>query len=227
MEKQKPCLSAGDRIHLKLMRSILEAIKDTPLVLKGGTALMLAYGSERFSDDLDFDAPHKLNLKSRIKRSVPAGMAIQGIDLLKDTAFVTRYRIRYQSERGVRSLKLEISYRTPLEESEIHLINGIRVASLERLADQKLKAAHDGKDPRSKVRDLYDLDFMAQNWAEVFNHELASRLRSFAADPDALVTRYQADYDEEDFIPDLIELEQLALQLHCTAEEIMSDRRQS
>lgn len=206
------------------MRAVLKGVDGTPLVLKGGTALFLAYGLDRFSEDLDFDAPHKLNLESRIRRSVPFGITVDGIDSLKDTATVTRYRVRYQSEHGKRSLKLEVSYRTPPQQSEVRSVHGFRVASLRRVIDQKLKAAHDGDGPRSKVRDLYDLNFVARRWPAVFTAELASRLRSFAADPDTLVSRYQADYDEDDLIPDLIELNQLAHQLHCSAEEIVASR---
>jgi len=221
---QKRDLNSLDAIHEQLMRSVLKGIGDTPLVLKGGTALLLAYGLDRFSEDLDFDAPHKLNLESRIRRSVPFGISVDGIDPLKDTPTVTRYRVRYQSEHGKRSLKLEVSYRTPPQQSEVRSVRGLRVASLPRIIDQKLKAAHDGDDPRSKVRDLYDLDFVARRWPAVFTDELASRLRAFAEDPDVLVSRYQADYDEDDLIPDLVELDQLALRLHCIAEEIAVSR---
>lgn len=203
------------------MWSVLKGIDDTPLVLKGGTALLLAYGLDRFSEDLDFDVPHKLNLESRIRRSVPFGITVDGIDPLKDTSTVTRYRVRYQSEHGKRSLKLEVSYRTPPQQSEVRSVRRFRVASLPRVIDQKLKAAHDGDDPRSKVRDLYDLGFVARRWPAVFTDELALRLRVFAADPDVLVSRYQADYDEDDLIPDLVEL---ALRLHCAAEEIAVSR---
>lgn len=227
MATQERELTPRDAIHEQLMRSILKGIDDTPLVLKGGTSLMLAYGLDRFSEDLDFDAPHKLNLESRIRRSAPFGITLDGIDLLKDTSTVTRYRVRYYSEHGKRSLKLEISYRTPPQQSDVRSMHGFRVASLPRVIDQKLKAAHDGDDPRSKVRDLYDLDFVARHWPAVFTDELASRLRSFAADPDALVSRYRADYDEDDLIPNLVELDQLALRLHCASEEIAMSRAET
>lgn len=220
MAKQERNLIPRDVAHEKLMRSILKGIKDTPLVLKGGTALLLAYGLDRFSEDLDFDAPLKLNLESRIRRNVPHGIALVGIDSLKDTATVTRYRVRYQSEHGPRSLKLEISYRTPAPESDVRTMLGLRVASLPRIIDQKLNAAHDGDDPRSKVRDLYDLDYISRNFPAVFTEQLASRLLTYSTDPDSLISRYRADFEEDDLIIDLVELEQLALGLHYSAVEI-------
>lgn len=224
MAEQERDSTPRDEAHERLMRSILKGIGDTPLVLKGGTALLLAYDLSRFSEDLDFDAPHKLNLESRIQRSVPMGITLDDVAALKDTGTVTRYRAKYHTEHGPRSLKLEVSYRTPTPDSEVRSVHGIRVASLPRIIDQKLKAAHDGHDPRAKVRDLYDLDFAARRWPVAFTGDLASRLQAFAEDPGALESRYQADYDEDDLIPDLVDLEDLALRMHYAAREIAASR---
>lgn len=224
MAEKERDLTPRDEAHERLMRSILKGISDTPLVLKGGTALLLAYDLSRFSEDLDFDAPHKLNLESRIQRSMPMGITLDEVTTLKDTGTVTRYRAKYHTEHGPRSLKLEVSYRTPTPDSEVRSVHGIRVAALPRIIDQKLKAAHDGHDPRAKVRDLYDLDFAARRWPAAFTGDLASRLLAFAEDPGVLESRYQADYDEDDLIPDLVELEELALRMHYVAQEIAASR---
>ncbi len=224
MAEKERNLSPKDEAHERLMRSILKGVGDTPLVLKGGTALLLAYGLSRFSEDLDFDAPHKLNLESRIQRSVPTGITLDEVTALKDTGTVTRYRAKYHTEHGPRSLKLEVSYRTPAPDSEVRSVHGIRVAALPRIIDQKLKAAHDGHDPRAKVRDLYDLDFAAQRWPAAFTGDLAARLLAFAEDPGVLESRYQADYDEDDLILDLVELEDLALRMHYAAQEVVASR---
>lgn len=224
MAEEERNLIPRDEAHERLMRSILKGISDTPLVLKGGTALLLAYDLSRFSEDLDFDAPHKLNLESRIQRSVPMGITLDEVTALKDTGTVTRYRAKYHTEHGPRSLKLEVSYRTPTPDAEVRSVHGIRVASLPRIIDQKLKAAHDGHDPRAKVRDLYDLDFAARRWPAAFTGDLASRLQAFAEDPGVLESRYQADYDEDDLIPDLVELEDLALRMHYAAQEVAASR---
>lgn len=224
MAEKERDLTPRDEAHERLMLSILKGISDTPLVLKGGTALLLAYDLSRFSEDLDFDAPHKLNLESRIQRSVPMGITLEGVTPLKDTGTVTRYRAKYHTEHGPRSLKLEISYRTPTPNSEVRSVHGIRVASLPRIIDQKLKAAHDGHEPRAKVRDLYDLDFAARRWPAAFTGDLASRLQEFAEDPGFLESKYQADYDEDDLIPDLVELEDLALRMHYAAQEVAASR---
>lgn len=50
-------LSEREHAHASIMRAICEVIEEEnkPLVLKGGTALMLCYQIDRFSEDLDFD----------------------------------------------------------------------------------------------------------------------------------------------------------------------------
>lgn len=224
MAEKELHLSSRDVEHERLMRSILKVIGDTPLVLKGGTALLMAYDLSRFSEDLDFDAPLKLNLQSRIQRSVPHGITLDGIDALKDTGTVTRYRAKYHTEHGPRSLKLEISYRTPAPQADIRVVDGIRVASLPRIIDQKLKAAHDGQEPRSKVRDLYDLEFAARRWPAAFTGDLAVRMAAYTEDPAVLESRYQADYDEDDLVPDIVELQHLALSAHYAAQELVASR---
>ena len=65
------------------MVNILKNLTDTPLVLKGGTALYLAYGLPRFSEDLDFDSSKKLNLLSKIKNSAPSELIINNINIKK------------------------------------------------------------------------------------------------------------------------------------------------
>ncbi|EFX92496.1 hypothetical protein HMPREF0027_0445 [Actinobacillus ureae ATCC 25976] len=82
METQKPddvMLTERDKHHEKLMVNILKNLSDTPLVLKGGTALYLGYGLNRFSEDLDFDSGKKLNLLNKIKASAPHGIVIDEI----------------------------------------------------------------------------------------------------------------------------------------------------
>ena len=39
----------AQQTHLAMMQAILNAVQETPLVLKGGTALLLCYGLDRFS----------------------------------------------------------------------------------------------------------------------------------------------------------------------------------
>ena len=40
-------MTPEEQIHCDLMRSIARSLSDTPLILKGGTTLLLAYGLNR------------------------------------------------------------------------------------------------------------------------------------------------------------------------------------
>lgn len=220
MEREELGLTPKEKSHRKLMVSILSELSDSPVVLKGGTALMLCYGLDRFSEDLDFDSPIKLNLASKIKNGVLNAAPLLGVDVLKNTDTVTRYRVVYMNGQDQDSLKLEISYRTPAPLSEVTKINGIRCASLARIIDQKLQAAYDGADPRTKIRDLYDLDFIARKFPYSFTTELSKRLFELSMYPDELLSRYRDAYLEDELVRSRVSLDDLVLRLHCGAEEV-------
>ena len=75
-------------------------------VLKGGTALSLCYGLDRFSEDIDLDG-RKQDIKEIVKRfCVNHGVNFR---VAKDTATVKRCIIDYGND--VHPLKIEVSYR--------------------------------------------------------------------------------------------------------------------
>ena len=87
--------------HLEVMTEICHHFnrKRMPMVLKGGTALKLCYGLDRFSEDLDFDCAKSLNLESSIAAvfaqlgKTQANLRNPEISVTKDTQTVKRYRI--------------------------------------------------------------------------------------------------------------------------------------
>ncbi len=123
MDSKKPhyrvSLSEQALNHEKLMRAIVKNLADTPMVLKGGTALYLGYGLNRFSEDLD-----------RVKSAIPNGIILNDIHIKKDTGSVGRYMVRYATKdnKEEQTLKLEISYRDAPKESEVNVIEGMRIA---------------------------------------------------------------------------------------------------
>jgi len=207
-------LNDAEKLHRQFMLEILKNVAETPLVLKGGTALMLAYGLDRFSEDLDFDSPKKLHLESKITHSARLGILLIELKTLKNTETVTRYRARYNTKVGERSLKIEISHRDEISESDVVVKNTIRVYKIEKILDLKLLAAHDGDNPRTAIRDLYDIDFIARRCVDQITHELTARLKAFAADPDVLYSRYEQAYLEDVLVQDRIALDDLVLRLH-------------
>ncbi|MFU2113947.1 nucleotidyl transferase AbiEii/AbiGii toxin family protein [[Pasteurella] aerogenes] len=230
METQKPnnnLLTERDKYHEKLMVNILKNLSDTPLVLKGGTALYLGYGLNRFSEDLDFDSSKKLNLLNKIKSSAPQGIVIDNINVKKDTDTVSRYVVNYHiRDTGIKdSLKIEISYRTPTPDEQITIKDGIRFSSVDRIIDNKLNAAYDGENTRTKGRDLFDLHFLATQYAEHFTPDLAERLSNFAQDPDKLVSLYREDIEADPLLNKIMDVEQIALNLNDIANEIWLNKQ--
>ena len=51
-----------DQIHMRLIQTIVKVFSNRPVVLKGGTALMLAYGLNRHSEDIDYDSNTRIDL---------------------------------------------------------------------------------------------------------------------------------------------------------------------
>ncbi len=74
-----------DRIHRTLIEKIVKGLSDKPLVLKGGTALMLAYNLDRYSEDIDYDSSTKIDLPGHLE------------------AIMQGTRMQYNSPDGTRS----------------------------------------------------------------------------------------------------------------------------
>jgi predicted nucleotidyltransferase component of viral defense system len=198
-----------DEHHKAVMRAVIKAIGERDLLLKGGTALLFGYGIDRFSDDLDFDANRPVrDIERKISRIAlnDQNITVLRVDTLKNTDTVGRYRVQYTAPSGTHSLKVEISY---------------QVASIRRLIDQKLLAAFDGERPRTKARDLYDLEFLSKNYPEEFTEDLARRFRDFTADPERLFSIYLPAFQEDDLVFHTdAEIEEMVLGLHDAAEQI-------
>ena len=126
------------------MLAVLAKIQDKPLILKGGTALMLCYGLDRFSEDLDFDiqgdfvGKGTINLVHTLKSVTGQNFEVLDVIIKKDTPTVTRYMLRYHDRRENQhtALKIETSYRTPNHDYAI--VNGLKTAKSKIL--QRLKS---------------------------------------------------------------------------------------
>ncbi|MBQ1288684.1 MAG: nucleotidyl transferase AbiEii/AbiGii toxin family protein [Erysipelotrichaceae bacterium] len=127
-------------------------------VLKGGTALMLCYKLDRFSEDVDLDGRNY-----GIEQFINSFCEEKGFTyrVAKDTAIVKRFFIHYGS---LKPLKIEISYRQMNldKESRTTQINGIKVYNIDEMMNLKL-GAYNGRD---RIRDLYDIVFIYKNYKE-------------------------------------------------------------
>ena len=120
------------------------------MVLKGGTALLLCYGLDRFSEDLDFDAPKRFNISPRVERILSRHTTDFEVKTVKDTSTVQRIKSLYAGLAGDRLLKIETSFRTPSAKVQVQVVDGIRTYSIATLIDQKINALAN----RTAARDL-------------------------------------------------------------------------
>jgi len=148
--------------HLETIQAFLSHLNETTnaFILKGGTALMICYGLDRFSIDVDLDG-----------RAQDIGEFVSGFctkhsfsyRVAKDTAIVKRYMVNYGNES--KPLKIEVSYRKrDINPDETDVINGISVYKIGSLCLMKANA-YAGRD---RIRDLYDLVFICNKyWNEL------------------------------------------------------------
>lgn len=194
-------------LHKDIMRAIVRQVSDTPLVLKGGTGLMFAHGLPRFSEDLDFDSPKKLNLETKIRDALKHIALVDGFKNTKDTDTVTRYRLQY-SGQGKRAhlsgyLKIEISHRIATIDPNAYLVHdGMCIATVGTIITHKMSAAITGDNPRTAARDLFDLAFLAQHHTRAFDVEQWDELSAFVGDPQAVIERYQPAFLDDPLLVD-------------------------
>ncbi len=156
------------------LKEIFESKFGSSLVFKGGTALRLAYGSPRFSEDLDFTLIREINrteFMNFLKETGKKYPAIAGVETREKfyTVFaLVKIKEEYQDRSF--SIKIEVSKRQGSWKKEKDLNQKIirsevtplsvlaNVASLERLLEEKKDAIKN----RKATRDLFDLWYINQ-----------------------------------------------------------------
>ncbi len=187
-------LTPNQKWHIRFMKMIVESVVDTPLILKGGTALLLNYGLDRYSEDLDFDSTKHLNLKSKLTHAIAAPFSLKRMDVVKDTPTTSRYRLIYDSPHSKsNSLKVEVSFRENQHAGEYEIKNGIKTYKPEVIIQQKIVAF----ERRTKARDLYDLAYLSKAYLPYFTEDALLRLALHMKNIDALENRFQDAYRED------------------------------
>jgi len=133
-------------------------------VLKGGTALLLAYGLNRFSEDMDFDIPSGSDIDiTQMVAKVAKKLDITNyqINIKKDTDTTKRYMLHYGATRsdGDYPLKIEFSKRNKHIGQAVR-IDGISVYEIGTLSGMKTHAFIG----RAKPRDMFDVSFLLSNY---------------------------------------------------------------
>lgn len=170
--------------------------KGLPMVLKGGTALNLCYGLDRFSEDLDFDCAKSLNLESSINEvfahlgKPKPHLRDPEISVTKDTETVKRYRIVYADEMN---LKLETSFRGAPDDDDVTELNGILTYKIRKLIQQKLRALNG----RTAARDLHDVIYLYENFLNDFGEEELDEIMTLYNNQSSVLDEYNSAYTED------------------------------
>ncbi|AFN36222.1 nucleotidyl transferase AbiEii/AbiGii toxin family protein [Taylorella equigenitalis] len=160
----------SDRINL--IKEILPLLGDK-YILKGGTALYLYYGLDRYSEDVDLDSKtSNMNFINMLKNH--REYKNWNVTIKKNTETTFRLMIDYGavSKKGAYPLKIEVSSRNTQRlrdfPSLYHKHGNVNVYDIDELIHMKT-SAFTGRD---KVRDLYDLNFLFQKYPEGFSESL-------------------------------------------------------
>ncbi|MEQ8690680.1 MAG: nucleotidyl transferase AbiEii/AbiGii toxin family protein [Pseudomonadales bacterium] len=194
--------------HTAVMTAICRGFnqKNLPMVLKGGTALKLCYGLNRFSEDLDFDCAKSLNLETPLKEifahegKTKAHLRNPDISLKKDTNTVKRYRVVYGDNIN---LKIETSLRGTPDDDDIVEINGILTYKMPKLIQQKLRALQG----RTAARDLHDVVYLYEHYLDQFGDDELAEITALYNNQSSILDEYNAAYDEDAIlsVSDLLE----------------------
>lgn len=162
-------------LFLERLKETLYSLSSLHLILKGGTALLFAYGLDRLSVDLDFDAPYPVSIDSIVKK-LKTLKDVNTVYVKKDTETVKRLTVHPKDRQAEKPIKIDISLRGKdlTQIKSIPLVGEIEVYRIEELLRQKLKALQS----RSVARDIYDVAFILDRYENQIPHSVKERAYS-------------------------------------------------
>lgn len=171
----------------RMLRGI-NALPGNPFVLKGGTALMECYGLDRFSEDIDLDSLRSNVPSSRFFSMIDSICSREGYSWrkAKDTPTVRRAFVSYGPPDRPLKIELSLRHRT-IPDRKTATVDGILTYTISELC--KLKCA--AYMSRDKIRDLFDVSFIADRYYD--------RLTPEAKDMLALALEYK-DLEQFDYL---------------------------
>ena len=168
--KMAPLNIIRENIELEILNAIAQNGLAIKVIFYGGTALKLAYGSPRFSEDLDFLMIKKVKsqeLKDVLLNLIKEheGVALKDFKDKRNTLFAL-INVKHQTLKHPLNIKIEIAKRKnrvqyefiPLSSPCSHLtpiIPTIKIESLKKLEKETIKR-------RKEVRDWFDLWYIAK-----------------------------------------------------------------
>lgn len=181
LEKQKQLRISVDRIvweeyEMLLLNRIFESDFGKDLVFRGGTALRLAYGSYRYSDDLDFTQLADIPLDQFREWCLETAKSTPHIALdeavQKYYTLYARFKITDPTLERTLGIKVEISRRKQeWKQGEDYILKQLssEVTPITVLAQvatlTQIKKEKEGIDPL-RIRDIFDLWFIRNQLGE-------------------------------------------------------------
>jgi len=161
--------------EMMVLREISQSKIGNFLIFGGGTALRLAFGSPRFSDDLDFYLRKKLpfSLFEKEIEKISQKLNLKFTDLYnKFYTLLAEFQIKEDFLALPFKLKIEVRKKIMKKGYETRLLFSpcvnfqvlLYVLEIQKLKEFKEKALKERKDPR----DLFDLWFISQKLKEPF-----------------------------------------------------------
>jgi predicted nucleotidyltransferase component of viral defense system len=161
--------------EMMVLREISQSKIGDFLIFGGGTALRLAFGSPRFSDDLDFYLRKKLpfSLFEKEIEKISQKLNLKFTDLYnKFYTLLAEFQIKEDFLALPFKLKIEVRKKIMKKGYETRLLFSpcvnfqvlLYVLEIQKLKEFKEKALKERKDPR----DLFDLWFISQKLKEPF-----------------------------------------------------------
>jgi predicted nucleotidyltransferase component of viral defense system len=144
--------------HRQVMVNFLNFLynRTDRFIFKGGSALAICYGLDRFSEDLDFDTTNA-KLNSHVIQFCKYNH--YSFRETKNTHYGQRFFINYGNNSH--PLKVETSTRKKnIPNNLITVINNYTIYDLDNIAFGKLNAYQQ----RDKLRDLYDVVYIVNNY---------------------------------------------------------------
>jgi len=165
-----------EEYEMIILKQLFESELGKSFVFKGGTALRLAYGSPRFSEDLDFSVIEGFSKKKldnllefiekqyktlRLIETIQKFYTYFGIFRVKENFMNQAFSIKFEALIRPVDLKKTIDYQLAVLSSKITNLTVLtQVSSLDRIKQEKETI----QPPR--IRDIFDLWFIAQKQGE-------------------------------------------------------------
>jgi len=187
------------------------------LIFKGGTALRLVYGGNRYSEDLDFNGPEDITVLQVLWEEVVAGLEDFGVGAEMRNQWVSdvgysvdvsfRGPLHDGRDRSTGKVRVDVNRRPEEVETRRELVTSeyddvrpfvVTVLTLDHLMAEKVRALL----VRGKPRDLYDLWLLLRRGAQPDGALIERKLAHYemAWEPGVLVEaleRVRADWERD------------------------------